>query len=631
MAISFGATSTTPVISGQAVSASLEDEIFISLPQYDSVTYQDYSDDKYSVVSDTKNITVSDNQPHLTQESNSQYIPFIMPRYYDNIDLQAKSIEIHYVNANNEDYYVPPVNVEVSEHYIRFGWLVDSNATAIAGKLAFEIRAYGLTPAGTQYLWRTRPNTALTVEQSLSGNGITQPQDYSDWISRFETEMSVIVAQARDYATQASNSASTAASIAESIDAYSKSEIDDMLAGMNSLSNLGAVYENNVLTLYDSSKEPSEAGYTLATVSNIDTLSNLSVILTTNVSTGVSTLSFYDGQTLLQDVTLDITPSNTWQSDFASSINSTTDSKIAIYNTNTVQPALTTLSGDLSTLSSTVGNLPSTLQSDYYTKNQVDSAIATAVENAVDETTVNALINSNTTVTGLRSDLTTTQADVTNLDTRLDTAETAITNLSQNMSAHNVYDIAYDNETNVLSLFENEDPTAQGATPKTSVIITGGGGGGGQSTASTLTITRITPDTITATTDAEAVNIQYNFTSVMQDGDTNSITGTAVWKVGNTAASSVTVATEQDLAQGNKSFNILPYLSVGTKIVTLVLTDSEGSVAREGGLLILLTSMSPVHSMTLWHMILQSHLGIRQMALLRKLSTSSLIILRLKL
>jgi len=119
-------------------------------------------------------------------------MPFIMPRHYDNIDLAStsKTIEIHYVNANNEDYYVNPVNVEASDHYIRFGWLVDSNATAYAGTLAFEIRAYGTTPAGNTYLWRTRPNTALTVEKSLSGNGVSQPQNYEDWITTFRIEVS---------------------------------------------------------------------------------------------------------------------------------------------------------------------------------------------------------------------------------------------------------------------------------------------------------------------------------------------------------------------------------------------------------------------------------------------------------
>jgi len=220
-------------------------------------------------------VVLSGDQPHLTQETNSQYMPFIMPRFYDNIDLVAKTIEIHYVNANNEDYFVPPINVEASEHYIRFGWLVDSNATAYAGTLAFEIRAYGTTPAGTQYLWRTRPNTSLTVEKSLAGNGVSQPQNYDDWITTFRGEVSSATNAILGLVSQAESAAQAAAQSADSIDTYSKNEIDGMFSELNSLSNLGAEFSDNVLTLYDKSKNPGDTGYVLSTVDNIDTLSNL--------------------------------------------------------------------------------------------------------------------------------------------------------------------------------------------------------------------------------------------------------------------------------------------------------------------------------------------------------------------
>ena len=148
MAISFGATSST-TLTASNVSSALENETFTPVSGYNNEYFASYEDASYSAVSSTKNITLASDQPHLTQETNSQYMVFVMPRYYDNIDLSTKTLEIHYVNAQKDDYYVSPVNVEVSEHYIRFGWLVDVNATAIAGTLSFEIRAYGLTNAGT--------------------------------------------------------------------------------------------------------------------------------------------------------------------------------------------------------------------------------------------------------------------------------------------------------------------------------------------------------------------------------------------------------------------------------------------------------------------------------------------------
>jgi len=70
-----------------------------------------------------------------------------------------------------------------------------------------------------------------------------------------------------------------------------------MFAEVNSLSNLRAKFEDNVLTLYDESKDPTDpdSGYVLSTVDNIDTLNKLSVLYETDSDTGISTLSFYDG------------------------------------------------------------------------------------------------------------------------------------------------------------------------------------------------------------------------------------------------------------------------------------------------------------------------------------------------
>lgn len=576
MAISFGATSST-TLTATNVKSALENETFAPVSGYNNEYFASYEDASYSTVSDTKNITLASDQPHLTQETNSQYMVFVMPRYYDNIDLSAKTIEIHYVNAQKDDYYVAPVNVEVSEHYIRFGWLVDANATAIAGTLSFEIRAYGTTPAGTSYLWRTRPNTSLTVEQSLSGNGVPEPVNYEDWIANCETRLSAIVSQAETYANSAESAASSARDAAASIDSYTKAEIDTMFSDFNSLSNLGAEFENNVLTIYDSSKDTEDPEYILATVDNIDTLGNLSVHYDVDSVTKIATLSFYDGQTLLDSVDMEFIPSAVWQSDFVTSINTTTDSKIAAYNTNTVQPALTSLRNDLDTLSGSVSDLPSTLQSDYYTKTQVDDLLDNV---EIDATELHSLIVNDSAITGLSnsvstatSDIATLKQDVHNAETRIEKAETEIEKIKTASTSQNEYDITYDTTTYELKLWENADPTDPDALPKTSVIIQGGGGGG-QSTASTLTITRITPDTVTAKTDAESVLIQYNFHSEMSDGDTNAITGTAVWRVGST-----TVATENNLTQGDKSFNILPYLSAGTNTVTLSFTDSEGSIA----------------------------------------------------
>ena len=62
--------------------------------------FADYSDDQWSYIDKNKDIQLDANQINITQESNSQVIPFEMPRYYDGIDLLQMTIQIHYLNAD---------------------------------------------------------------------------------------------------------------------------------------------------------------------------------------------------------------------------------------------------------------------------------------------------------------------------------------------------------------------------------------------------------------------------------------------------------------------------------------------------------------------------------------------------
>lgn len=49
--------------------------------------YDTFSDNDFSTVDTNKEITLSPTQVNITQENNSQVIPFEMPRYYDGVDL----------------------------------------------------------------------------------------------------------------------------------------------------------------------------------------------------------------------------------------------------------------------------------------------------------------------------------------------------------------------------------------------------------------------------------------------------------------------------------------------------------------------------------------------------------------
>lgn len=251
-----------------------------------------------------------------------------MPRFYDGIDLTNMTIQIHFVNANNDDFIANPVNVEASENHIRFGWLVDERATVAAGKLQFEIKIFGVTQNGLTYIWRTRPNSALVVERSLEGNGFIQPDNYTDWYTTFEIAMNTKVSDAQAAANTALEAAAAAEEWASSVDVYSKSDIDEMFAETKSLSNLGAEFTSGALVLYDKSKLRSDPDFVIASVDNIDTLNKLRVVFNRDDNTGDSSLSFYDDNQLLSTVVLDFTPNVAWQTEFASAVGTQTDSKI---------------------------------------------------------------------------------------------------------------------------------------------------------------------------------------------------------------------------------------------------------------------------------------------------------------
>ena len=109
----------------------------------DYVYYRIFSDDNISNIDDEKNIALNKKQFNITQEENSQYIPFEMSRYYDGYDLVGTTISIHYETSSGYHGASKPVNVTYNNNKIRFAWLVDAGATADAGNLKFEVHAYG--------------------------------------------------------------------------------------------------------------------------------------------------------------------------------------------------------------------------------------------------------------------------------------------------------------------------------------------------------------------------------------------------------------------------------------------------------------------------------------------------------
>lgn len=136
--------------------------------------YNNYSDSNASSISESKDITVKSSQVNLTKESNSQYIPFEMDRFYDGIDLMEMTLKIHFVNKEQKEYYSDPVNVSYNDSKIKFGWLIDEYVTYVVGQVRFEIIATGINEKGQNYVWRTKPNGLLNILDSLTSDGIIE-------------------------------------------------------------------------------------------------------------------------------------------------------------------------------------------------------------------------------------------------------------------------------------------------------------------------------------------------------------------------------------------------------------------------------------------------------------------------
>ena len=168
--------------------------------------YDYFQEERMSFIDEDKNITVHEDFVNLSSEDNSQFIPFVMDRFYQGVDLTTMDLEIYFVNSQQGANHSRPVNVEYSEYRIRFGWLLDQNATYVAGPLTFEIRAIGSHPVDSdgnkmRYVWKTRSNKQINIEKALSGNEDFEPTQ--DWY----IELVQVIAQKDDAARESMNAA----------------------------------------------------------------------------------------------------------------------------------------------------------------------------------------------------------------------------------------------------------------------------------------------------------------------------------------------------------------------------------------------------------------------------------------
>ena len=351
--------------------------------------YENYTDDKYSIVDENKDIQLDDSQINITQENNSQVIPFEMPRFYDGIDLMDMTIQMHYLNANKEENYSSPINVSFSADKIRFYWLVSNDATAKEGELQFEIMASGAvsvpsTDTTKNYLWRTRPNGKLNILKSLTGKQMADPTG-NDWYTQFLATMSQKVGEAQVAADQAKQAAQDAKDAVAGVDEklanfYNKTEVDGFIT----------------LLREDLAK--------------VDGLANFAV----EYDPETQVIKFKNGDKDLTSITLTTDPSASWVTAYNKTVEAKIDEKLS-----PIQTELTETKESLDELKTEIGDLPNTLQSDYYNKEATDKLLDAKADK--------------TSIEGFNNELNVVKKNIDTVQSTVDTANADIAQLQEDI------------------------------------------------------------------------------------------------------------------------------------------------------------------------------------------------------
>lgn len=551
-ASNLAATPMMMSLSNDAMIFAATNEIFTKDTTGRYAYFNDYTDDKISYVDDNKNITVDNSQVNISQESNSQFIPFEMARKYDGIDLADMALSIHFTTSDGQHFASKPVNVEYSNDKIRFAWLVDTNATHISGNIKFEIHADGSISDSTGtsygYRWKSKSTDKFNIIKSLCEDPNCEPIVVTDdWVQEIVQNVttSVVdkiadaqVAEQVEAAENAAERAETAASNAQNAvqaelgNYYTKTEIDTQLQNVEvDLTDYAKIadiptktseltndsgYITSIPEEYVTETELDEKGY----LTEHQDLSAYALKTEIPSVDGLATETYVDDAVAAVDVSEQL-------QDYAKSAD--------VYTKSEVDTAISNVEVDLS---------------GYYTKVEVDSKT---------------------------SGIETNTSNISSLSTVVQDLQSTIDSID--ISPKKTYDVAYNDATdpdvgeNVFVFYEIENEGLESEVKEAKKKFTIVGGGGGSATSSTLKIEYVTKTPLVVTINDKAI-ITYNFSGTDSSGDPV-LDGTATWKVAGKI-----VATNTAIA-GENSFDVTDYLTLGTQKVNLSITDEAGSLVTK--------------------------------------------------
>ena len=152
------------------------------------ITYATMKDEHELVKIAEKNVTVGDIGKIVQGEINSQEIEFSIPRYYDNVDLLDKKINILY-QTKGGIFKVEAIDVAYNDEEIRFNWLMNEDATMYPGKLTAVIKMEGVDESGKPYVMKTT-NFSVDIEDALNEYGADGV--YRTWATDIETRIETL-------------------------------------------------------------------------------------------------------------------------------------------------------------------------------------------------------------------------------------------------------------------------------------------------------------------------------------------------------------------------------------------------------------------------------------------------------
>lgn len=169
---------------------------------YDNSTYTD--DLIFEVDHGTKLLQQITEQIMVSGENKSQFIRFVMDRYYDGVDLSEKTIQIIYITEGEYSDINLACCVERNDEQIRFGWAVPYEACYEVGTLSFSIEA-----VGDDYVWKTRVYD-IEVYDGLNGGEIIPEPEEKAWYIELQERCDYVLNQANAAKEAAAGSATDA-------------------------------------------------------------------------------------------------------------------------------------------------------------------------------------------------------------------------------------------------------------------------------------------------------------------------------------------------------------------------------------------------------------------------------------